>query len=529
MKNLIYGILCMLALGTVSCFKDNTTLGAKNVGDIEIGKLSDATVVLFVGNHLKVTPEVKHGYSEEEMDYAWYLLGEKELGDHNYHSGKRIADTKALDLTVDNHEWNLAPGRYTLVFEAQASNAYTQTATMTLTASTEFSEGFYILKETADGNTELDLMTAEKYFPDLMSAKIGNALPGKPLNLAVVYDNGRINENDELEATNMVHVFAERDYHAFRTQDMLEIFNRENLMFDPLPEDEILYGMTSGCFDNICLSNKGYYEFPFGASSGKLGLPTIEGDMQGMQALVAGGYNGDVIFWNEQTQSLYSVKEKFDPEDCPLPAGFEHADLEYLASGFSKNTSTETAWFLCQDKNSGKRLLFQVKAELMLWGAYVMSAELSVLPVCVIDTDKHLAKSRIMSGVGLGKIGIYVVDEGKIYLYDLESGEEILVPLEGIEGEITYISNNYLNLKDMMGEEMEGAFNYLLVGTRDGEGYRLHIFDELVSGVPNKKTPKEVKKGKNGVVKHIRYCSNLINSDQWGGPFGSTTVYPYSD
>ena len=49
MKNLIYGILCMLALGTVSCFKDNTTLGAKNVGDIEIGKLSDATVVLFVG------------------------------------------------------------------------------------------------------------------------------------------------------------------------------------------------------------------------------------------------------------------------------------------------------------------------------------------------------------------------------------------------------------------------------------------------------------------------------------------------
>lgn len=528
MKKLIY-ILLVLAFGMASCFEDDTTLGTTEVGKIEIGELSDKTVVLFAGNHLQVSPDVKHGYAENEMSYAWYLINEKEMDNHNYRDAKRVADTKVLDLEVDNQEWNLVPGKYMLVFEIKAANSYTQTAEMTLTTSTGFSEGFYILKETADGNTELDLMTSENYFADLMEWKLGNALPGKPLNLAVIYDNGYLNENDELEPTNMVHVFAERDYHAFRTLDMMETFNRKTLMFEPMQEDELLYGMTTYANGNICFSNKGYYEFQSGENTGKLGLSVADGDMKGIQALVAGGTKGCCISWDEQAQALYKrVSRRGDILECPLPAGFENAELEYLASGMNATSLSNVAWFLCRDKNSGKRLLFQIKADLRFSGSWFMGATILDPTVSVVDEGKHLAKSQVMAGVGLGMPGIYVVDEGKIWLYNLENGEEIQVPLDGMEGEITYISNNYMNLADFFGNLLDGSFNYLLIATRNGDGYNLYVYDELVNGVPKKTTPKEVKKGENGVVRHIRYCSNAINSGTWD-PFGCTTVYPYGD
>jgi len=504
-----------------SCFEDDTTLGTVKVGDIEIGELDDESVMLFVGKHVQRTPEVKHGYPEDEMSYAWYLLSEKEAAGHNYREAKRVANTKELDLAVDDHEWNLMPGQYTLVFEAKAANSYTQTATMTLTASTEFSEGFYILKETADGNSALDLITAGQYFPNLTT------LPGKPLNLAVIYDHGHINENDELEQSDMVHVFTERDYRAFRTTDMQESFNRETLKFEPVEEDELPYGMTTTASGNICFSNKGYYEFESGQNTGQLGLTAADGDVKGVQALVAGSYYGCLVFWDNRTKMLCTTAE--DIAACPPPAGFENADWEYLASGTSCAASADVAWFLCEDKNSGKRLLFQMKAEQAFPGYWFFGANISEPTVRIVEADQHLAKSQVMTGVGLGTAGIYVVDGGKIYLYNLESGEEIPVPLEGMEGEITYISNNFLNLVDVTGEQMPGCFNYLLVATRNGEGYNLYIFDELVSGIPSQTTPTDVKTGENGVVKHVRYCSNMVSADSWNVFDTTSPVYPFGD
>lgn len=532
MKNLIY-ILLVLTFGMASCFEDDTTLGTIEVGDIEIGKLSDQTVVLFVGKHLQVSPDVKHGYAEEEMSYTWYLMSEKEADEHNYRAAKQVADTKELDLAVDDHELNLVPGKYTLVFEAKADNSYTQTAAMTLITSTEFSEGFYILKETADGNTELDLITAEKHFSDLMESKVGNALPGKPLSLAVIYDNGRINEEDELESTNMVHVFAERDYHAFRTADMLETFNRGTLMFEPMAEDEVLYGMTSFSNGNICFSNKGYYTFTAGVSSGKVGVPDVDGDVTFVQPVRCGGT--DKIFWNNRTNSLWSANDGGELE-YTLPAGFEATNLECVASGECFEGTNEIVWFLCKDKTSGRGVLLQgnvvdVMEELFPGFWWPMGTELEISSSAV-SADKHLAKSDLVSAVGLGRKGIYVVDEGKIYVHDIATGEEILIPLEGIEGEITYISNNYLNLYDPMGNTLDGCFNYLLIATRHGDGYHLYFFDDLVAGVPRETTPKEVKSGENGVVRGVRYCSNAvslsilkqINPNFYRGP-----VYPYGD
>ncbi len=73
-------------------------------------------------------------------------------------------------------------------FEATATaNGYAATAEMKLSVSTTFSQGFYILKETADGNTELDVYTQNGLVSDLLASTQGEALSGSPRNLSVGY------------------------------------------------------------------------------------------------------------------------------------------------------------------------------------------------------------------------------------------------------------------------------------------------------------------------------------------------------
>lgn len=70
---------------------------------------------------------------------------------------EKIGDGKTL-----RYEVNLPSGAYTLVFEATAVEyGYVRTASMQMSVSTNFSKGFYILKSTEDGKTDLDLATKE--------------------------------------------------------------------------------------------------------------------------------------------------------------------------------------------------------------------------------------------------------------------------------------------------------------------------------------------------------------------------------
>ena len=210
-----------------ACFDDDSTLGTIDVPGIEIGELRDTLITSYVGNVLHVSPEVTTAYPESDLTYAWYYYQNVSSGTSNdledgFRTNK-IADTKDLDYEV-----NLSTGSYTLVLEVTSkTNNYSATATMTLTTVTSFSNGFYILKETADGNTEVDLLATDGLIEGLMSNVLGEPLAGAPLNLSITYNHPYINPDDlQMGATSMLHVFSEGDYHSFRTEDMLETFNR---------------------------------------------------------------------------------------------------------------------------------------------------------------------------------------------------------------------------------------------------------------------------------------------------------------
>ncbi len=515
MKKLTTILLFGMALFLTSCFQDDSSLGVREVGAIKIGALKDTSMVSYNGKVLRISPEVETGYPEGEMSYAWYIYGGS-FEEKNDYRTYCIGEKKELAYEV-----NLPSGSYTVVFEATATtNTYAQKTTFNLTVSTPFSQGFYILKETAEGDTELDLSTDDGLVENLMKSLLGESLPGKPLGVAVTYDNGYIDDQDlEMKANNMVHVFTKEDYRAFRTEDMHPTFNRDNLMFDPMPADEVFCAAMQDANGIVFLSNKGFYRSAAGVSSGKLGLPAVNGGSKFVQSFVAG--MAATVFWNGETHGLGEMTDGDWSGKYELPSGFEAANLECLASGLNYSATEEIGWFLCEDTNTGKRLLFTVTAI----PSFYMVTDIKVQAV---GADKHLATGKVMAGNGLDASVIYVADNTGVYLFDLTTQTETPFTFQGIEGEIVYISNNYLYV-NTFGTLSPDNFNYLLVATQNGNKYNLYFYDELVGGIPISKPEKSVTG--TGTVKGIRYLSTTLTSDAWQNALFMYTgpLYPFCD
>ena len=70
-----------------------------------------------------------------------------------------------------------------------------------------------------------------------------------------------------------------------------------------------------------------------------------------------------------------------------------------------------------------------------------------------------------------------------------------------------------MNVRDFYGENVAGNFNYLLVATGEGSNYKLHFYDDLVSGAPVG-SPFQTIEG-TGEVKGVRYLSLTFSVSEW--------------
>ena len=223
MKKHIYQILLagLLPLSLTACFSDDSALGDPNsVPTIEIGEMPAQSVVSYIGNHLIITPEIKTIYKDSELEYTWYLYDEKDI---TKKAGFRdvIIDTKRdLDIEV-----NLPTGVYTIALEVKVKETgLAEYARTSVKVATAFSEGWYILKETESGDTDIDLVSESTSSTDLISKLEGEPLKGAPLSLAMIYQQDYVDAADnEMKKANMINIFSEENYHAYRVEDMKKI------------------------------------------------------------------------------------------------------------------------------------------------------------------------------------------------------------------------------------------------------------------------------------------------------------------
>ena len=482
-KNIFHIVLLgLLALSLNSCISDGSALGdPDSVPTIGIVEIPEQTAVSYVGNHLTISPEITTTYDDSQLQYTWYLYVDKEHSKDGFRQNI-IGTERNLDYEV-----NLPSGVYVVALEVKVKESgLAQYARANLNVSTAFSNGFYVLKETADGNTELDFLlktVKEKanetdadedtlVLMENLLEKFEAPMKGKPVSLAMLYQQDYVNPDaNQMEKTNMIHLFTTEDYRAYRTEDMKQVFDRSNVCYAGEDNDDVYYNVSHAANYGVMLSKKGVSCFQLSASSkttGKLTLPIKDDDVTPHIQMLKGTQYG-MAYWSNELHGVRNLNKT-----CNGVSDLSRDTLgrqECIASGVTRvNAMTETVWFYTEDKTTNKRYLHLIDG-----------AQDTLKEVRELAPTLHIAKATRVAACGSSASVIYAIDGRKLYAYAFDTNTEKEVVLPGVT-DVDFVTNQWLALK--FGDK---KFNYdnLIVGTQNGDKYKLYFYDNLVGGAPS--------------------------------------------
>lgn len=509
MRNYIL-LLCLCLTAFLSaCFDDDSTVAtdATRVHKIDIEGLQDTSAVAF-STVLELTPEVK-GFAEGDLSFAWYIYGGQFGEDHEYRK-HRIGEEKTLVYPVE-----LKIGHYTVICEAtHRESGYFGLKEFELNVSSAFSNGFYALKETAEGNTELDFYNyrEKETINDLLITVHGAPLAGKPRNMNAVYAKMYIDPAtaESTYATGMFVANGENDFVLYNTIDMSVMFDRNSLFFGTMEADEIPYAMGTAAMSNFYFSNKGvasdnlgggFFSSPY--ATGKLTSPMGSGASAFVQA-----YNGSALsYWSETEHILMRT----DGREIEYEEGYTGIKMNWdkstvVASGWNHTSGSNVIWYLFDVEEEGRYLVFIEKG--------------SISEVRLLDAGLSLAKASVIAGNGKQASFIYSVRDNRIYRYSMPEETESPVSAPALpEGTITYVSHLFYSY----------TFDYLVIGVQSGEKYTVVMY-EIKAGVPLGE-PKHTFSG-TGILKKVCYATTTSdgfepNSLVFSYPDISSPTFPY--
>lgn len=525
MKIFKYSLFFCLAFLITSCFSDDSETSNEMVGEITIDGIEDSYVkTAFIGDKLEISPVVNS--ATNDLVYEWLLLDKntgKSDSDGSVIAPKVIGTDKNLSFDID-----LAPGSYEIYFKVKnGANEYNVIKSTSLSVLTEFTTGFYIMKETADGNTELDMLSLSgNKMNDLIQKTQGAPMKGKPYSMWTNYGSYYISpDDDQIVSDNAIALLTEDgNVNIMRTTDLDVIFDRKSLFFEDKGSEKARSFLIHLMYGLVLLTDKGAYytsnpyaQFPSAAGSGKFGMPMSVFCSSKYYTRCMRGYSS-FYMWDDESHSLYSVNYNL----TPMPLTFsDHtgsdvtqnlAGYECLSCGTNFLGSQQTDEFILRNTANGDRFLYLMNPRMMF--AYLNR-------YVKLDAKSHLAKANAMCMNGLSGRYIYCVDNNQLYgcNFSEEDLPETPMALQGIgSGEtITYLSNQYWNQKT------DDDFDYLIVGTQSGANYHLYMY-KMVGGAPEG-APVRTMSG-TGTVKSVRFMSaNLSN-----GYFGRMNqIFPVND
>lgn len=472
MKKNLYFVVSLFVgclLGTASCIDDESTYGDNSVL-LELSGLEDSyEVVSFSSDLLQINPVVKSSFAESDLEYAW-----------SYYSNASVSNSASTDtIKADtiSREKNLSynpavtDGSYTLVFTAKSkSTGYRQSISTTFNASSALSRGFYVMKETADGNTDLDLYNTrlQELIPDVLTKYQGAAMRGKPRCLDVIHQQAYINEEGKEAAVNTLCVTTEaNEVKWIRALDCTTIFSPENVHYDPV-SGEIPYRTVRGYWEVYYLTSNGVYSAFSGGYGGSGVLGAYDGTGGSVHAVSggSGAYYG-ILYWTNETHSF----EVSDYNAGYAPAmsmvdGYDTQNLSHLdcvACGLNR-AAGELIYFLMQERsNPSKKYIYY-------FDFGFMGATLTQVRELAADNDYANASLR---AVNANEATIaYYVKNNKVYTYDLVSDNpDKELTLQGVPSgeQISYIS-----CRPFYGNN---RFSYFIVGTQSGNNYKVYMYE----------------------------------------------------
>ncbi len=490
----IWGIC--LPLLFAGCFDDQGNYSYTKIPDIEVEGIDvEKGYRCNRMTTLNIPLTIKTAYEEADLAYTWSIYGG---------SGETAVDTvisweKNLDYRIKEAE-----GSYTLVLKVQhTGNQYAVYTSAKLQVETAFSRGLYVLKATADGNTELDFRSEDSVvMHDLLSGVLGHPLAGRPQVLAQMMGYPYVDPATNRKVANhALGITTEEDLCLLAVKDLSVIHDRSTLFFGE--ERTGKPGRFFRGYDNEhYISADGAYAIGVGdgffpaLGTGCFSFP--EPASSGSKWLVAEGY--DFMYWDETNRRFLGLADNgvvseyvdgnavYKPNDIP-------GELLYL--GACHQNEKVYAVF----ETSSGRVLYQME-----WtGGH---NPIDQQATHMVDAGLKFNRATCYAVCAYSAPVLFYVADGALYCYAFENRRESEVRPEGLPaGEtVNFVSDRFWGAW----KDDPYHFNYLVVGTTNGNGSYTLSFYNMNGGVPQGKPV--IQFSGTGEVADIQYMSPVFNA-----------------
>ena len=506
MKEKVFILYIGMILLVGGCYDDKGNYDYTDIGDITITGIENSYTAIALAKKLEIKPTVTSKNPEDTFEYLWTVYNPNYYDSYLTEAIKVDTIGREKDLS---YEVNLQQGSYTLVYTVKnVNNNYTVYRKIPLTVSTQFNEGFYMLKETESGDTELDLcLNDDTHNDNLLAKSLGAPMSGAPTRLGIYFNYSFVDEETgKYAAAATLGVMTEKDISLMSTGDMRLIYNHNSMFYYSTPPVEIPYYICQVSFCVVYISSEGVYasmQYVDNNSwgTGKFGfVRDIAGEHRGSRYALFSPKKSAVICFDAKNGRFLAVDYN----------GFLHAFKEDASGKSPNNISHELIFMGLNRINSVDKVYAIFVDEKDVNQRYLYQLEMPsstqytnpVKEIVTLPANLKLNSADLYATNRTDTRAIYMVNNNRLYFYDVDNQEESPLNPEGLPADetITYLEHKYWSQPN----DAEHNFNYLMIGTYKSGNYKVYMY-EMLGGKPMGQ-PKRVIEGKGKVV-DLQYVS----------------------
>ena len=500
MNNYRILIIAIIFLSCFSCMEDKGNYNYKEIDQIEfdVDNMETKYSMVSFKDTLEIKPVFKNVKDNSDLEFVWTIFPEVDLDEESFDVVDTISTTGELKYAVE-----LPKGNYNIhfkVFDKGYGDLMTSMK-FTLVVSTEFSEGFYVMKETADGNTDLDLYTSkDRKLENLISKSTGLSMTGKPVSFGLYPTFSYLdNESGDILVNDFLMPVTEGDFAMMRIEDMKKIRSLSDMFYEGDPGEKPLF-FYPGAYYYGCVTEMNHYNNYQAAawgikSSGNFGLADeIPNDDKGYifhkSAFI--GINWSLYFDYKNGRFVYcnfnaGLSVPKDTEDK-----FKCSQIEDELVFLGADKSGKNGYAIFEEKTGAGRKMYYLSD---------LAGKNPVDTVFPIASELKISTANMFLSSKNSEKMLYFVSENKIYNYSSITETESELVFEDLpsDEEITALENLFFDASDE-----EKSFDYLVVSTYKDGFYSVYFYNTL-GGKPLGK-PAKVLEGEGRAAK-IQYLN----------------------
>ena len=502
MKILNILMLSSVMLLLASCYKDHSNYDYTQKEVITITGIDSFYNKLSQKDDLIIKPVVTTNMPNPEFEYFWGIY------ENNAPSGylqpfDTLTKSKDLEMLVnrDAKDW-------VLIFGAKnKKTGFTQLTSSILKVATDFTRGWYVLKD--DGiNSDLDLHTnatsiiPNQVWENVYSQMNGKKLAGKGVNICFDSRYKSMNGAGSYGATRAMYVLSDQDASVLNVNNLKAIHDFDGLFYSA-PTTKSPNAMMVASGGNYFINN---------------------GNMHSLNNIYSSiGLFGNNLLW-DINNTHYEASKYYLTHNGANPYIFDNVSstFKYVAiTGQIMTAVADASSTQMKSSNNNKKALYiGLKANSPFTGIAIFQDKSNpaiklLTTITPSTTAFRMVNDTISTASKLYNASMYTVnfvDENLIYFVvndrevwsrNLSNGFEQLQYTAAAGETITYLRHKKYTA------ETAFAYNYVMVGTQAAGKYKLHMFTKSAGNLAT--TPAFTLTG-NGSVKDVYYLSPSVTN-----------------